>query len=283
MKKILLSLSMVAAVAVLAVGATGAFFSDTETSTGNIFTAGAIDLQIDNESYVTSTTTGKLVANANTSWSLRDLTIEKFFDFADVKPGDMGEDTISLHVNNNDSWLCADITLTSDEENSSTEPELSDGDLNVASSTAGELAQNINFMWWADDGDNVYESDEVALPAGNLGQVGVGATTTIALADASNNIWTNGTSTPLVGGDVRYIGKAWCFGSIAPNAVPQDDDGKTGQNGPLVRGTGVSCSGGSALNNVTQTDSMTADVSFRAVQSRNNAGFVCQQATGQVE
>mgnify|MGYP001600450916 FL=1 len=75
MKKILLSLSMVAAVAVLAVGATGAFFSDTETSTGNIFTAGAIDLQIDNESYVTSTSTGELVANANTSWSLRDLTI----------------------------------------------------------------------------------------------------------------------------------------------------------------------------------------------------------------
>lgn len=44
MKKIVLSLSVIAVVAVVAVGATRAFFSDTETSTGNIFTAGTIDI-----------------------------------------------------------------------------------------------------------------------------------------------------------------------------------------------------------------------------------------------
>ncbi|HBB53974.1 TPA: hypothetical protein DCZ79_00530, partial [Candidatus Nomurabacteria bacterium] len=42
-KKIIVSLSVVAAVAAITVGATTAFFSDTETSTGNTFTAGAID------------------------------------------------------------------------------------------------------------------------------------------------------------------------------------------------------------------------------------------------
>jgi predicted ribosomally synthesized peptide with SipW-like signal peptide len=48
MKRILLSLAMVSlAGSVAAIGSTGAFFSDSETSTGNIFTAGSIDLKID--------------------------------------------------------------------------------------------------------------------------------------------------------------------------------------------------------------------------------------------
>src|SRR3989344_4761674 len=285
MKKILLSLSMIGAVAVLAIGATGAFFSDSETSTGNTFAAGAIDLQIDNESYVTSTTTGQLVASANTSWTLRDLTIERFFDFDDVKPGDIGEDTISLHVNNNDSWLCVDVTLTSDDDNTCTEPEGSDEkmDANGATTTPscntqGELADNINFIWWADDGDNVLEQGENVLEGGPLGALSVDQTAYMTLADSQMNIWANNaTGTPLVGGSERFIGKAWCFGAISSAAVTQDGFGKTGQNGPLVRGTGVSCDGAAGLNNVTQTDSMTADVSFYAVQSRNNPGFICSQ------
>lgn len=47
MKKILLSLGTIALVGVAVVGGTGAFFQDTETSTGNIFVAGAIDLKVD--------------------------------------------------------------------------------------------------------------------------------------------------------------------------------------------------------------------------------------------
>ena len=39
MKKILISLAVVGAVGAVVAGATGAFFSDTETSTGNTFTA----------------------------------------------------------------------------------------------------------------------------------------------------------------------------------------------------------------------------------------------------
>ncbi len=46
-KKIIVSLSVIAAVAAIVVGGTIAYFSDTETSTGNIFTAGTIDLKID--------------------------------------------------------------------------------------------------------------------------------------------------------------------------------------------------------------------------------------------
>src|SRR3989344_742543 len=130
MKRILLGLSLIAAVAAVVVGATTAFYGDTETSTGNVLAAGSIDLGVDNESYYNG------VFNPGTSWALNfDLDKEcrnpffgtgdpvdtretipcLFFDFDDLKPGDWGEDTISLHVDDNDSWLCADVTLTSDD------------------------------------------------------------------------------------------------------------------------------------------------------------------------
>ncbi len=47
-KKILISLSVIGAIAAIAVGGTIAYFSDTETSTGNSFAAGTLDLQADN-------------------------------------------------------------------------------------------------------------------------------------------------------------------------------------------------------------------------------------------
>ena len=49
-KRILMSSAIVIAVAAVTIGGTGAFFSDTETSTGNVFTAGAVDLQVDHQS-----------------------------------------------------------------------------------------------------------------------------------------------------------------------------------------------------------------------------------------
>lgn len=49
MKKILVSVSIIAAVAAVVIGVTTAFFSDTETSTGNTLTAGVIDIVVDDE------------------------------------------------------------------------------------------------------------------------------------------------------------------------------------------------------------------------------------------
>lgn len=267
MKRIALSLGALAVVAAATFSATGAFFSDTETSVGNTFAAGAIDLQIDNTSYVTSTTTGLLVASPGTTWTMRDLTIEKFFDFSDLKPGDIGEDTISLHVNNNDAYLCADVSLTSNNENSLLEPEAADGDT-TQDPNGGELASQVNFIWWADDGDNVLETGETVLPGGPLSAIGLGATTTVTIADSVSSIFGQG---PIPGGSVRYVGKAWCYGAITPNPVAQDGFGSTT---PLTRGTGFTCDG-SAVNNTGQTDSLTANVAFRAVQSRNNSNFTC--------
>jgi len=48
-KKILISLSVIGAVAAIAIGGTVAYFSDTETSTGNTFSTGVIDIKIDDQ------------------------------------------------------------------------------------------------------------------------------------------------------------------------------------------------------------------------------------------
>lgn len=60
MKKILKSSAIVLAVAAIAGVATYSYFSDTETSTGNTFTAGVIDIVVDGENPWTKTFTNKL-------------------------------------------------------------------------------------------------------------------------------------------------------------------------------------------------------------------------------
>lgn len=293
MKKILLSLLSIGAVAGVAVLATGAFFSDTETSTGNLLQAGAIDLGVDNHSFYNGR------PNEGTTWrvdyDLSDEPPRQFFHFRDIKPGDWGEDTISLHVNNNESWLCADVTLTSDDDNGLVDPETDDGDQTDGPGN-GELADAVNWYWWADDGDNVFEctfepntqdpnlppvcneeaeGSEVLLPAGPLGALNVGGTATVTLADSLNNIWSGDSGDPLDPQDVRFVGKAWCFGYS--DFLPYPQDGGNLQNLPDTRP--VICDG-SGVNNITQTDSFTADISFRAVQSRNNELFVCDERIG---
>jgi predicted ribosomally synthesized peptide with SipW-like signal peptide len=60
MKRIFFSIGMIAFVASIVATSTGAFFSDTETSANNIFTAGSIDLRIDHS---LSTYNGNAVVN----------------------------------------------------------------------------------------------------------------------------------------------------------------------------------------------------------------------------
>lgn len=257
--RILLSSITLLAAGALVIGATFAFFSDTETSQDNTLTAGAIDLKIDNTSYYNG------VLNENTSWQLNDLTDQLFFDFSDVKPGDLGEDTISLHAQN-DYWLCANLTLTANDDNTCTEPELLDDATCTEPDTDlldGELAQNINFIFWADDGDNVLETGEEVIEEGSASAV---LNKNIALADSQ----TNG-GDPIIGGDneTYYIGKAWCFGTLTKDPVPAGE----GVN-PTVDG-GVTCDG-SLLDNATQTDKVLADIQFDAVQARNNPDFTCE-------
>ena len=48
-KKIIISLSVIGAIAAIAIGGTMAYFSDTENSNGNTFTAGTLNLTVDDQ------------------------------------------------------------------------------------------------------------------------------------------------------------------------------------------------------------------------------------------
>ena len=271
MKKILLSLLTVGSLGALVYGATQAFFSDTETSVGNVLEAGAIDLKIDNTSYKTNND-GVLVASSETSWQLSDLTVEKFFNFFDLKPGDQGEDTISIHVNNNDAWACANLQITGNFDNGFSEPEDEmDGPTPGDGTALGDLAQELNFAFWNDDGDNVFESDETIAVQGPASSVLGGATMALAQPQlAGPALFGNN---PLTGATTEYIGKYYCYGTFTPAAVTQDG---VNTSGPLSRGTGFTCNG-TTVTNLSQTDQLVGDIRFYAVQARNNPNFSCSQ------
>jgi len=252
-KRILISLSIIGVVAAIAIGATTAYFSDVEESKGNTFTAGSIDLKVDNESWYNG------VYQERLSWEPKDLENELFFDFDDLKPGDWGEDTISIEVENNDSWLCAEVTLTSNDENDITEPEEEMGD----TAEKGELADELYFIWWADDGDNVLEDNEQIIGGiYKLGDAWLNQGHTIAISDSETDILEIGA---LKGGKTYHFGKAWCYGTLKPTY--------DGQDNPGVK-PGFTCNG-EPVSNISQSDSATLDVKFIAVQARNNENFVC--------
>jgi len=265
MNRLFRSLLIIAVILFGTLTVTRAFFSDTETSTDNILAAGAIDLKIDNESYYNG------LLNADTTWELDDLDpTSLFFNFTDIKPDDWGEDTISLRVNDNESWACVDISLTADDDVSSNEPELADGDVADIPEDLfdGELGENVNFIFWVDDGDNVLEATESANNVLAQGPANEVLDDSWTLADSIQNQVGGAVGQGLAGDTTYYIGKAWCFGTLTPSPVA---DG-AGQN-PTVD-SGILCDG-TNLDNTTQTDNILADFSFRAVQHRNNPDFVC--------
>jgi hypothetical protein len=162
-----------------------------------------------------------------------------------------------------------DIVVTDTPDNGLTEPEAEVD----ATPEAGELQDYLKFVFWADDGDNVLEEDEMnGLIAENVPLSEIG---TVALADSEYNIWSQLSDDPLIGGDdsepVYYVGKAWCFGDLVLTPVPQDYPEEV--NSPTVN-PGISCDGSNA-GNESQTDSVLADVSFYAVQARHNGSYRC--------
>ncbi len=176
MKKILLSVGILAVVGAIVVGATGAFYGDTETSTGNTFTAGSIELKVDSESYYNGMVCtedgwqpsnneefGEVVGfpiqgtNCDGTWEETDLEggVHTFFNFLDLKPGDHGENTISLHVYDNDAWGQFVIDGIIDRDNSCTDPEDAEDAENGNCSNPngdGEIDDYLLFTGWLDQG-----------------------------------------------------------------------------------------------------------------------------------
>ncbi len=217
-------------------------------STGITFAqANGFNLTIDSH----STYNGVLVPSA--TWGLKNLTpgTDKFFNINDVKPGDRGETTISFHVNM-DAWLCMDFQNLQNKENGINEPES-----HVDSTpTVGELADGTEFFAWRDDGDNVFEVGEVPLFGTSTQAASIVLNNKkYALADAEH-------PSPLVASSTAYVGITWCAGNLSVNL-----------------GTAAITCDGSVLGNAAQTDSMSVDISFRAVTT-DQTDFRCEDPSG---
>lgn len=311
-KRVVLSLAMIVFVGGLVASGTGAFFSDTETSEENIFTAGAVDLKVDSVAHINGLVCfdsewidedltewdgagdpPSLVLKADVdqadieaaelayntdfpanfpkagddcegTWTLTDLGLNddtqvpstKFFNYTDLKPGDHGENTISLHVINNDAYMCAIINNMKDTEvgDDCTEPESEDEDTTCDPNAddEGEISQFLKFFTWADDGDNIWEEDEQVLFSNESGPA------SDVIDGRVYPLFVPGTTGPIAAETTEYIGMYWCFGDIN---VDYDD-------------YTLECDG-EPVDNTPQTDMLTADIGFYVEQARNNPNFEC--------
>jgi predicted ribosomally synthesized peptide with SipW-like signal peptide len=229
MKKIIFSLAIIAAAAAVVIGGTIAYFSDTETSTGNTFSAGSLDLRFQAD--------GKAAPFADVNGAaLFDTTA--FPLLSDMKPGDKGERTVKLWVDNNPSCGTVGINVTEDKDNLCTEPELVD-ESGCKNDDLGELNDQVNFAVWADPNcNNILDTEESILVHGPL---------------TGSKVYSIG-ELPISEATAKCYGIAYCFGTW----------------------NGTSCDG-SIVNNASQTDSFKADIIINALQKRNQYDSGCPQ------
>ncbi|GAB7092983.1 hypothetical protein JCM30237_01350 [Halolamina litorea] len=162
---------------------TTAYFSDTESFSGNTLQAGSLDLKLDYKASYDGPNGMELIGQAPTEQQLIDqygeviegpLTWEEradlgfacdteglidgeampVFDLDDVKPGDYGEVTMSFHICDNPAHVYFRGNVYEDMENGLTEPEAE------VDSTAdvGELSDVIDVrMWYDENCSNTYD------------------------------------------------------------------------------------------------------------------------------
>jgi len=237
-KKILISLSIIGVVSAVAIGITVGYFSDTESSIGNTFSAGEIDLKIDFHCKA-----------PGCGWSLRDLDGDSFFKECDVKPGDSKEGTISFHVYNNNAWGRIKLDHTHNYENACSEPETVYPDPNCGDpgDGQGELGQNLKFTIWLDEGQTAgwqCPENQAKCAADPL--------------EGDNEL--NGVETPLIN-DIsadQLVAAGWY---VFPQEIQASSTYYVGVKWSLPSGTG----------NIAQTDSFASWVVMEVVQSRDNS------------
>jgi predicted ribosomally synthesized peptide with SipW-like signal peptide len=132
-KKILISLCIIGAVAAIAVGGTIAYYNDTETSSGNIFTAGTLNLQVGDSD--------------PTGWN---------FQIGDIKPGDSGfQEVILQNTGSLDGYLHITFANLINDEMGCTEPEGQPEGIDITCENPGpnqgELAQNLDVLIYLDE------------------------------------------------------------------------------------------------------------------------------------
>jgi len=185
-------------------------------------------------------------------WGEKDLTTnDHFWMFDDVKSGDYGTNVISLHLYDNPGWVCLNIDNQEDWENECNEPENDVPDTTCGSSVGeGELSTYLEIFTWADNNFNgVYEpsSGEVAFTP-----------TPVTFANYISSGYDSMTGSAVDPEDgLSYIGLSWCAGSMT------------------VETNGSFTCDPAGMGNITQTDSLTADVILITEQARHQDEFTC--------
>lgn len=117
MKKILMSLMVIAVAVGLVAGATVAQLSDTETSEGNVFTAGTLDLKVDTNPTSDEVWSDDPLPNINSITELNAMV-------SNMKPGDTISGNFGIkNVGTVDGVADLDVTITSNDDNGCNEPE----------------------------------------------------------------------------------------------------------------------------------------------------------------
>lgn len=260
-KRILASFVITLGVVAVVLGVSTAFFSDTETSTGNVLGAGSIDLQVGSE-YTSE-------YNGEGEVAVQNLNNKALFSFEDLKPGDRGQIDFTWVTTSNPYWACARGEVTYQDENSRLDPELEAGDSTtnaVGPLGGGELQNYLSFLFYGDlDDDQVYTPGTDPVIVGPATVSAISAAGWQSLNDSANKYMTYLTTNgPLQPGDDYHLMGMYCFGTFTEvsNGVYECNP---------------------ALNaNDAQSDMVEGSVEFYAVQSRNNEDFTCDSLNGEV-
>jgi predicted ribosomally synthesized peptide with SipW-like signal peptide len=162
--KIILSLLVIGVVSAVAIGGTVAYFSDTETSTGNTFTAGTLDLNVDDGN----------------------INVVKF-TVTDANPGATGGGTwIVKNVGSVAGYLDLEAISQINDDNGCTEPEAAVPDTTCGAGE-GELGANMNIDLFVDANNNGVNDSETVIYAGPLSGIAASYDLSLALAAAATN------------------------------------------------------------------------------------------------
>ncbi len=193
MNAMLKSLLIVLVVAVAVTGATVAYFSDVETSQGNYFTAGTLDLSVDTENPLTSTK----------------------FTITNLAPGDTQSVTYVLKNEGSiDGFLDMENIAVTSQENGCNEPETAAGDTSCGKpgNGEGELSARVTMtLYMDDDCDGSKQSGEATIYSGAMKDVAASYDINRALSSGSTQcvgadfVWTSSAQDNVAQGDTATL------------------------------------------------------------------------------
>lgn len=182
MKQIIVSIIIILAIVTITIKATAAYFSDTETSSGNTFSTGTLNLTLDG-------------ANANVAK----------FNVSGMKPGDVQTGTWTIrNTGSIDGYLDMHNIVQTHSPGTTTEPELTVEDPDV-----GSLGGLLNINLFVDANNNgVFDSAETTIYSGLLNGLANTYDANIPLPAGSSNYITMAVNWPTSPNDNKGQGDA---------------------------------------------------------------------------